>query len=79
MAWASNSLWPRRREVPDTIAALSALAEQLEHGGTSAAEAAASHLGLPTEQVYVWRAQWRQAVRGPEAPALQRRAASRRR
>ena len=79
MAWASNSLWPRRREAPDTIAALSALAEKLEQSGTSAAEAAASHLGLPTEKVIVWRAQWRQAVRGPEAPALQRRTAGRRR
>ena len=79
VAWAGTSVWPRRPEVPDTIAALSALAEQLEKGGTSAAEAAADHLGLPTEQVHVWRAQWRQAVRGPEASALQRRTASRRR
>ena len=79
MAWASSYLWPRRPDVSDTLAALSALAAQLEDGGPSAAEAAASHLGLPTEQVYVWRAQWRQAVRGPEGPAVQRRAAGRRR
>ena len=47
MAWASSHLWPRCRDMPDTLAALSALAEQLEDGGPSAAEAAASHLGLP--------------------------------
>ena len=79
VAWAGSSLLPRRQELPDTIAALCALAQQLDRGGANATGAAANHLGLPAEQVNVWRAIWRQAVRGPEASALHRRAASRRR
>ena len=30
VAWAGNSLWPRRQELPDTVAALCALAQQLD-------------------------------------------------
>ena len=79
LAWASGRCGPQRRDVPDAVAALAELAEQLEEGGPRAAEAAASQLGLRTEQVHVWLVRWRQAVRRPEGPAVQRGVAGRHR
>ncbi len=54
-------------QVPDSLAALAALADQLEIGTSLAGAAAARQLGLSEAHLSYWLRHWRAAMRGPSA------------